>query len=158
MTGSEIPFYPKNDKRNGIMANLLMVSDTLGWREETKCLKLMSSTASMDQLDASVQLQKYAEWCGLKIQFSLLNFCKLKNMRLPVIALLNRDTMVVVYKISDRSIVIANPDIGLIKLTEEEYINQWIKLDIPTAGSKANMPGVIYLVARNDKDARSMIH
>jgi ATP-binding cassette subfamily B protein len=74
---------------------------------------------------------------GVKIPFEILN----ENVPLPCIVHWRQRHFVVVYKIKDDKIWIADPAIGLVKLTREEFVRSWAST--VTEGKQAGLVLII---------------
>lgn len=126
----KFPFYHQHDANDCGPTCLRMIADYYG---QGYSLEYICEQSSFIRTGISMLgISEAAEKIGFRTTGAKISFSKLEEVPLPCIVYWNQNHFVVVYKIEKKkSIVhIANPALGLVKLTKVEFLNCWMNMDI----------------------------
>lgn len=90
----------------------------------------LSDLCSLNSEGTSVsRLCQVADSIGLNVLAVLVPYEALREIPLPAIALWNKHHYIVIYKLNNSSIFIADPMLGFRKYIKEEFIRGWLNWD-----------------------------
>ncbi len=132
MKFSYFPLYKQLDQMDCGPSCLRMIAKFYGAKysllEIRERMKITREGVSL------LSISEVAESVGFKTIGARLSFEKLaEEVILPCIVHWNRIHFVVVYKIHNNKVYVADPAIGLVRYTSEEFKKSWIPIDDPTA-------------------------
>jgi ATP-binding cassette subfamily B protein len=125
MAFDSFPFYKQHDAADCGATCLRMIARFHG-RHYT--LEYLREQSYLDREGASLMgISDAAEKIGLRTLGVKTGFRKLvENIPLPCIAHWQQDHFVVVYKVADKKVYVADPKVGKIELGEQDFLNGWI--------------------------------
>lgn len=121
---ADFPFYKQPDAKDCGPTCLRIIAKYYGKLISLKEIREVSETTRSGS--NLLKLSEAAECIGFKTIGAKLNFHKLKKATLPLIVHWGKNHFVVVYRIKKNKVYISDPSYGLISLTNEEFIAQWI--------------------------------
>lgn len=124
MLTDNFPFYKQLDASDCGAACLRMVARYHGRHYSLEYLRELSY---LDREGASLMgIADAAEKIGLRTLGVKTNFSRLQNeLPLPCIAHWKQNHFIVVYRISGGKVYVADPAVGKVQLTEQEFMNDW---------------------------------
>lgn len=124
MLTDNFPFYKQLDASDCGAACLRMVARYHGRHYSLEYLRELSY---LDREGASLMgIADAAEKIGLRTLGVKTNFARLQNeLPLPCIAHWKQNHFIVVYRIAGGKVYVADPAVGKVQLTEQEFMNDW---------------------------------
>lgn len=124
MLTDNFPFYKQLDASDCGAACLRMVARYHGRHYSLEYLRELSY---LDREGASLMgIADAAEKIGLRTLGVKTNFSRLQNeLPLPCIAHWKQNHFIVVYRIAGGKVYVADPAVGKVQLTEQEFMNDW---------------------------------
>lgn len=125
----KFPFYRQHDANDCGPSCLRMIAHYYG---KPYSLEYICEQSSFIRTGISMLgISEAAEKIGFRTMGAKISFSKLEDAPLPCIVYWNQNHFVVVYKIDEKKgrVYIANPALGLVKLTKEEFCNCWMNMD-----------------------------
>ncbi|MEI6410230.1 MAG: peptidase domain-containing ABC transporter [Bacteroidota bacterium] len=125
MAFDNFPFYKQHDAADCGATCLRMIARHYGRHYSLENLREMSY---LDREGVSLMgISDAAEKIGLRTLGVKTGFQRLmEDIPLPCIAHWQQEHFVVVYKVADKRVYVADPKIGKIELGEQEFLNGWI--------------------------------
>lgn len=133
MLRKKFPFYRQPDTMDCGPTCLRIIAKYHGLTISLQKLRLLSESAKYG--NSFAHISKSAEEIGFKTLGVKVSFKKfVKDAPLPCIAFWKKNHFVVIYKIKNHKVFVADPAYGLIKYSTEEFIENWIyeNTDDPT--------------------------
>ncbi len=124
MLTDSFPFYKQLDASDCGAACLRMIARYHGRHYSLEYLRELSY---LDREGASLMgIADAAEKIGLRTLGVKTNFSRLQNeLPLPCIAHWKQNHFIVVYRIANGKVYVADPAVGKVQLTEQEFMNDW---------------------------------
>ncbi len=124
MLSDSFPFYKQLDASDCGAACLRMIARYYGRHYSLEYLRELSY---LDREGASLMgIADAAEKIGLRTLGVKTSFSRLQNeLPLPCIAHWKQNHFIVVYRIANGKVYVADPAIGKMQLTEQEFMNDW---------------------------------
>ncbi len=125
MLTDSFPFYKQLDASDCGAACLRMIARYHGRHYSLEYLRELSY---LDREGASLMgIADAAEKIGLRTLGVKTSFTRLQNeLPLPCIAHWKQNHFIVVYRIAHGKVYVADPAVGKVQLTEQEFLNDWI--------------------------------
>lgn len=125
MLRRKFPFYKQLDSMDCGPTCVRMIAKHYG---KEFSLQSLREKGSMSREGISLnEISNIAESIGFRTMAVKTSFDKLsKEAHLPVIAHWNQNHFIVVYKIKDDKVYVADPSFGLLTYTREEFLRGWI--------------------------------
>ena len=119
-----IPYYPQHDTMDCGPTCLRMVAAFYGKRYSLEGLREKSFITREGV--SMLGISEAAEKIGFRSICVQVGYEKLKEAPLPCIIHWNQQHFVVVYKLNDKHVWVADPEAGKLKYTKEEFCNCWL--------------------------------
>lgn len=119
-----IPYYPQHDTMDCGPTCLRMVADFYGKRYSLEGLREKSFITREGV--SMLGISEAAEKIGFRSICVQVGYEKLQEAPLPCIIHWNQQHFVVVYKLNDKHVWVADPGAGKLKYTKEEFCNCWL--------------------------------
>jgi ATP-binding cassette subfamily B protein len=119
----KFPFYKQLDQKDCAPSCLRMIAKYYGQDFKPSALREYANI-SRDGVSL-LGLAMAAEKIGFQASAGKIEFPRIKDMELPCILHWRRNHFVILYKIDRKKYYVADPSIGLIKLSEEEFREGW---------------------------------
>lgn len=125
MFHKRFPFFHQHDANDCGPACLQMISAYYGKRFS---LEYIREQTSMRIGISMLGVYEAASKLGFRVLGAWTTYGRLKELPLPCIVYWNQNHFVVVYKIDPRRdiVYLANPVLGLVKLSKEEFCRCWV--------------------------------
>ncbi|PIA79224.1 ABC transporter ATP-binding protein [Gaetbulibacter sp. 4G1] len=118
------PFYKQPDSKDCGPTCLRIIAKYYGKLISLQDIRDLSETTRIGS--NLLKLSDAAEAIGFKSIGVKIDYHKLKEAPLPLIAHWNKNHFVVVYKVKKDVVYISDPSYGLITYTKDEFISRWI--------------------------------